>query len=259
MYEKLNLENPTSFTEKIQWLKLRNTNSLYSKMVDKYECRKIITKELGKEYLIPLIGVWDDAFKINFNELPEQFVLKTTHDSGSLIICKGKAMLDVKDTRRRLNKALRRNYFYKSREYPYKNAIPRIIGEKYMHDPEQEELNDYKFFCFDGEPKFVHVTTGKGKTKNSVFFDMNFNPLPFTVDNNLCSPDIINRPIAFDKMVEISRKLSKGLKHIRIDLYYINKKIYFGEFTFHNAGGIMRFSPPEWDNIIGEMLDINKL
>lgn len=257
MHQKLNLENPILYTEKIQWLKLKNTKPLFSKMVDKFESREIVSEKIGINYLIPLIGVWNSINEINFDELPDKFVLKTTHDSGSYIVCRNKSQLNYNEVKKKLSKALKRNYFYRSREYPYKHATPRIIAEKYMYDETQLELNDYKFYCFHGVPKFVQITTGKGKTKNSVYYDMDFKPLPFTTSNWENSPEKIRRPEKFQEMIDVSRKLSNGLTHIRIDLYYINNRIYFGEYTFHSSGGIIRFNPPEWNRIIGNwvMLD----
>ncbi len=254
MHEKLDFKHPKTYTQKIQWLKLKNTNPLYSKMVDKYQVREIIKKELGEEYLIPLLGVWNSFAEINFEKLPEQFVLKTTHDSGTVIICKHKASFDKAYARKKLTRALKINYFYKSREYPYKNAIPRIIAEVYMHDENQTELTDYKFFCFNGEPRILQITANKGNEKMVCYFDMNFNPMPFYTGQSKADPGLFKKPFNFEKMVRLARQLSQNILHVRIDLYYINEKIYFGEFTFHHNGGIVKFSPPEWAEIIGDMI-----
>ncbi len=258
MHEKLDLNPPKTYTQKIQWLKLHNTNPQYSKMVDKYEVREIIKKELGGEYLIPLLGVWNQFDEIDFEKLPNEFVLKTTHDSGNVIVCKNKASFDQKAARKKLTRALKTNYFYKSREYPYKNAIPRIIAEKYMRDETQAELTDYKFFCFHGEPKILQITQNRNGKKEVGYFDMEFQPMPFYTGN--LKPDYSQfcKSPCFEKMVEIAEKLSRGLVHVRIDLYCINDRVYFGEYTFHNAGGIVRFSPEEWNLVIGSMFHISK-
>lgn len=253
MGESLDLENPKSFTQKLQWLKLHNTNPLYSKMVDKYQVREIIKKKIGKKYLIPLLGVWDRIEDIDFKCLPDQFVLKTTHDSGNIIVCKDKSTFDKQKAALQLSKALKYNYFYKSREFPYKNAIPRIIAEKYMFDESQAELIDYKFFCFHGQPKILLVVTNRGDNKRFSFFDMNFSPLP--IETGVESAEIeINRPDNFNKMVEIAKQLSKDIIHVRIDLYNIEGKILFGEYTFHHGGGVDRFSSDKWNIKVGEMI-----
>ncbi len=256
MREFLNIGNPKTYTQKIQWLKLHNTNSLYSMMVDKYQVREIIKDKLGEEYSIPLLGVWNSFDQIDFAQLPEQFVLKTTHDSGTVIICNNLSTFDKISAKRKLEKSLKRNYFYKSREYPYKFAIPRIIAEKYMHDETQTELTDYKFFCFQGVPEFLQITTINNGEKLVCYFDMEFNPMPFYTGTSKADPGLFHKPDDFEKMIEIARLLSQNIIHVRIDLYYINKRIYFGEYTFHNNGGIVNFSPSEWNNIIGEMIDL---
>jgi hypothetical protein len=255
MHERLDLKNPKTYTQKIQWLKLNNTDPAFSRMVDKYQVREIIREKLGEEYLIPLLGVWHSFDEIDFDKLPEQFVLKTTHDSGTIIICKDKVSLDRAYAKKGLTKALRANYFYKSREYPYKNAIPRIIAETYMCDEKQTALTDYKFFCFNGKPEFVQITVNNDGIKNSGYYNMSFETIPFNTGNAL--PQIaMPKPQNFDEMIKISELLSQDLLHIRIDLYNVNTKIYFGEFTFHNAGGIIHFDPPEWNKIIGDKLQI---
>lgn len=253
MHEKLNLEKPVSYTQKIQWLKLNNTNPLYSKMVDKFAVKEIIAKKMGEEYLIPLLGVWDNFESIDFDLLPTQFVLKTTHDSGNVIICKDKETFDFAKARKKLTKALNSNYFYKTREYPYKHAVPRIIAEKYMHDETQEELTDYKFFCFHGLPELLQINSNKGKEKQVNFYDMDFNLLELTSDQGETNR-LLRKPRKFNEMVGIAKMLSKDLIHVRIDLYCINDQIFFGEYTFHNSGGIMNFSPPEWNKKLGDMI-----
>jgi len=255
MGKKLNIENPVTFTEKLQWLKLHNINPLYSRMVDKFRAREIVSGIIGEKYLVPLLGVWDKFEDINFKALPDEFVLKTTHDSGTVLICRDKTVFDFSYARQVLNKALKKNYFYKSREYPYKNAIPRIIAEKLLKPQNQYGLNDYKFFCFNGKPEFLLVVTNEGNMKFNSWFDINFNPLPF----NTGFPAPSNppqKPENFTEMITIAEELSVNLLHIRIDLYNIDGKIYFGEFTFHHAGGLIKLDPPIWDKKLGELLSL---
>ncbi|MDD4747749.1 MAG: ATP-grasp fold amidoligase family protein, partial [Salinivirgaceae bacterium] len=234
---------------------LHNTNPLYSLLVAKYSVKKIISEKIGNQYIIPIIGVWNKFEEIDFNTLPEQFVLKTTHDSGNVFICKDKNKIDINYLKVRINKALKLNYFYKSREYPYKKVVPRIMAEKYMDDNTQEELTDYKFFCFHGEPKIVQISSGKGAKKRIGFYDMDFNLLPLSTDANIADLSL-EKPNNFDQMVEISKTLSCDMIHVRIDLYLINQQIYFGEYTFHNNGGIVHFSPPEWNTTLGDMINL---
>jgi hypothetical protein len=249
----LNLDNPQTFTEKIQWLKLRNTNPLYSKMVDKYEVREIVASKIGENYLIPLIGVYNSFDEIEFNSLPEKFVLKTTHDSGNVVVCAGKNKFDIVSTRIRLSKALKINYFYLSRESPYKKAIPRIVAESFIEsDTPSLGLLDYKFFCFHGEPKFVLIVSGRGKETRNNFFNLNFEPFE-VIGDFIPSEYEIQKPDNFTEMIEIAKTLSKEIIHVRIDLYNISGKIYFGEYTFHHNGGLTRFDKDEdlkWGSMI---------
>lgn len=257
MKEQLDLTNPKTYTQKIQWLKLHNTNPLYSRMVDKYAVKELITNELGRQYVIPLLGVWNNFDEIDFEELPNQFVLKTTHDSGNVFICKDKRNFDISNLKLKINNALKTNYFFKSREYPYKSAIPRIIAEKYIHDKRQNELTDYKFFCFQGEPKIVQINSNKGVAKKVNYYDMEFNLLSLKTELSGINDTLI-KPENFCEMVDIARKLSKDIIHVRIDLYSINQKIFFGEYTFHHSGGIVNFNPPEWNRILGDMIVLPK-
>lgn len=254
MGKPLNLENPKTFTEKIQWLKLHNTNPLFSKMVDKYQVRDVVKSLIGGEYLIPMLGVYDTFDNIDFDQLPDKFVLKTTHDSGNVFVCEDKNSFDYGGAKIKLTTALSKNYFFSSREYPYKNAIPRIIAETFIEtDTPNLGMVDYKFFCFDGIPKFVLVVSGRGNSTSNNFYDLEFNP--FEVKGGFgASNHQITKPDNFDSMIEIAKKLSEGLIHVRIDLYNIAGKIYFGEFTFHHNGGLTKFEDlnedVRWGNFI---------
>lgn len=227
-------------------------------MVCKYEAKEYIKKVLGEDYIIPTIGVWDRVDDIDFASLPDQFVLKCTHDSGGLVICKDKSKLDIKMAKKKLRKCLRTNYYLTSKEWPYKNVKRRIIAEKYMVDESGYELKDYKFFCFDGEVKALFIATDRGvegqETKFD-FFDADFNHLPFVNGH----PNAINtpkKPEHFEEMKAIAAKLSKGIPQVRIDLYNINGKIYFGEMTFAHWDGFVPFEPEEWDYTFGSWIKL---
>ena len=253
--KKLNLNNSKTFNEKLQWLKLYDRNPLYTNLVDKYEVRKYIAQTIGEEYLIPLIGVWDKFDDIDFSTLPNQFVLKCTHDSGGLVICKNKSKLDIEVARKKINKCLRRNYYYSGREWPYKDVKPRIVCEKYMVDESGVELKDYKFFCFDGEPKALFVATDRGIDTRFDYFDMDFNHLPF-MQHYKNGVKKITKPKGFDKMVELAKKLSGSIPHVRVDFYDINGKVYFGELTFYHFSGFEKFEPEEYDEIFGKWIKL---
>ncbi|RDU22849.1 glycosyl transferase [Anaerosacchariphilus polymeriproducens] len=257
--KNLNLKNPRTFNEKIQWLKLYDRKAQYTRMVDKYAVRKLIKKNLGDEYLIPLLGVWNTFEEINFDELPNQFVMKCTHDSGSVIICKDKEKFDINEAKEKMKKALNRNYYYLWREWPYKNIKPRIIAEKYMLDESNSELKDYKFMVFNGEVKCSFVCHNRyGKEGLYVdFYDKDWNRMSF--ERHYHSSNIIlPKPKNYDLMVKISEDFSKGIRFIRIDFYEINGKLYFGEFTFYPGSGLEEFSPEWYDKKFGSWLNLKE-
>lgn len=247
------LFHPRTYNEKLQWLKLYDKHDEYSQYVDKYEAKELIKDIIGEEHIIPTLGVWNSFDEIDFNSLPNRFVLKTTHDSGGVYICKDKFKMNLKEVRKVLNKSLKRNFFYEHREYPYKNIKPRIIAEKYMVDESGIELKDYKFFCFDGVPKMMFVATDRPLDTRFDFFDTEFNHLPFKQGHPLASKPIF-KPDNYHEMLEIAKILSRGFPHVRVDLYNINGVIYFGELTFFHFSGNVPFEPEEWDYIIGEWL-----
>lgn len=255
--KKLDLKKPQTFNEKLQWLKLYDRNPEYTKMVDKYEAKKYVANIIGEEYIIPTLGVYDKFEDINFATLPNQFVIKCTHDSGGLIICKDKTKLNIKEARKKINKSLKRNYFYTGREWPYKNVKPRIIAEQYMVDESGTELKDYKFFCFNGEPKLLFVAKDRPYATKFNYYDMDFKKLPFKQHYKNFN-DYIEKPKGFEKMIELSRKLSKDIPHVRVDFYDINGKVYFGELTFYHLSGFEKFEPEEWDRKLGDMLELPK-
>ena len=254
---KLNLDTPQTFNEKLQWLKLYDRNPDYTKMVDKYEVRKYIKEKIGEEYLIPLIGVYDKFDDIDFDKLPNQFVIKCTHDSGGLVICKDKNNLHVKAAKKKINKFMKRNYYKVHREWPYKNVKPRIIIEKYMEDTKAKELVDYKFMCFDGEPKLSFTCSERYNNGLKVtFFDLDWNKLPFERHYPSSNKKII-KPINYDLMLKFSKILSDDIPFVRVDWYEINGKLYFGELTFYPGSGYEEFTPSKYDKIIGDFIKLD--
>lgn len=256
MGQKLSLRNPKTYNEKLQWLKLYYHNPELTKMVDKYESKKYVASLVGDKYVIPTIAVYNDFSEISFDELPNQFVLKTTHDQGGVVICKNKDLLDINKAKIKIEKHLNRNHYYISREWPYKNIKPRIIVEEYMEDITLGELADYKFFCFNGDPKALFIATERqrGKVKFD-YFDIDFNHLDLKQNYDQSSYKI-HKPKNYDEMVKIARILSSDLPHVRVDLYEINGSVYFGELTFFHHGGHTPFYPHKWDLIWGDWINL---
>ncbi len=256
MGRKMNLDPPVTYNEKLNWIKLYDRNPQYTKLADKLAVREYVKDRIGGEYLVPLLGVWDKAEDIDFAKLPEQFVLKCTHDSESAVVCKDKSTLNTGEVRKQLSKALGINFYYYNREWMYKNVPRKIIAEEYLEDPVDKELRDFKFFCFDGVPKAMFIATGRGihETKFD-FYDMEFNHLDFTqYYPNSDKP--VRKPESFELMKELSAKLSRGLRHVRVDFYEVSRRVYFGEITFIHHGGNTPFVPEKWDYIFGEWLRI---
>lgn len=253
---KLNLQNPTSFTEKLQWLKLYDRNPRYTDLVDKQEVKRIITETVGEGYVIPTIDVWEDAQKIDFEALPDKFVLKTTHDSGSVIVCKDKSTLDVPAAREKMRKSLKREYFYWGREWPYKNVKPRIIAEEYLEDKKTGELRDYKWYCFQGVPKMVAIFCDRSIGATTVnYFDESFRPLDLTWSYPAAkiAPE---KPQSFALMKELAAKLSEGIPCLRVDFYEVDGKPYIGELTFYDASGFDEIQPRHWEETIGSWITL---
>ena len=257
MNRELDLDNPVTFNEKLQWLKLHDRKPIYTQLVDKAEVKRYVAEKIGEQYIIPTIGIWDHFDDIDFSQLPDQFVLKCTHDSGGLVICKDKKTLDLSFAKNKIEKSLHRNYYHYGREWPYKNVKPRIIAEKYMEDKETKELRDYKYFCFDGKAKMMFIATnrqGEGDTYFD-FFDINGRHLPFTQGhpNAPIKPSI---PHNHQKIIELAEKLSGGMPQVRIDFYEANGEIYFGEITFYHFSGFTPFVPNKWDEELGKLINI---
>ena len=262
MGQKLDLKNPKTFNEKLQWLKLYNRKPEYTTMVDKYTVKQYVADKIGEEYIIPTLGVWDKPEDIDWDALPNQFVLKTTHGGGGggVIICKDKSTFDKIDAIRQLKKSLRQDIYLNLREWPYKDVTKRIIAEQYMTDgdeEEKEELKDYKFFCFNGNPFCLKIDFDRFVGHRANYYDMEMNLLPF--GEACCMPDFnkeLERPLNFEKMIDIVKRLSENIPFARIDLYNSNGKIYFGEITFFPAGGMGKFVPDEWDYKLGQRIEL---
>ena len=256
--EKIDLKNPKTYNEKLLWLKLYDRNPAYLRMVDKYEAKKYVSDIIGEKYIIPTIGVWDKFDDIDFDKLPVQFVLKCTHDSGSTIVCKDKSDFDYIAAKKKITMALKINSYLPGREWVYKDLKPRIIAEKYMHDKNNESILDYKLFCFDGDPKCLFIATERHLGDEHVkfdFFDTKFKHLDI-VQKHEQSGKFIQKPTCFDEMLRLSRILSAGIPHIRVDFYEINQKLYFGELTFYHHGGTIPFKTKEWDGILGNWINL---
>lgn len=257
MKRELNLDNPQTFNEKLQWLKLYDRKPEYTTMVDKYAVKKYVADIIGEEYIIPTLGVWNHFDEIDFDKLPNQFVLKCTHDSGGIVICKDKNKLDLKSAKKKIEKCLKRNYYWSSREWPYKDVKPRIIAEPYMEDSKAYELIDYKFMCFNGEVK-CSFTCSERFSEDGLkvtFFDKDWNVMPFE-RHYPASKNPPKKPINYDKMIQFSEQLSKGILFVRVDFYEINGQLFFGELTFYPGGGFEEFTPEEWDYKLGDFLKL---
>lgn len=258
----LNLDNPRTFNEKIQWLKLHDRKDIYTTFVDKFEAKKYIANKIGENYIIPTIGVWDNFDEINFEQLPQQFVLKCTHDSGGVIICDDKSKLDLIVARKKIENSLSRNYFWAGREWPYKNIKPRIIAEEYMIDKASETngITDYKLMCFNGKVRCSFTCTERFSTDGLkvTFFDNDWNIMPFARHYPV-SKKKINKPENFKNMIEIAEQLAEDMCFIRVDFYEISGKLYIGELTLYPGSGFEEFEPTEWDYQMGAWLDISSV
>lgn len=257
--KKLDLKEPRTFNEKLQWLKLYNRKPEYTMMVDKYKVREYVREKIGEEYIIPLVGgPWNSAYEIDFEVLPEKFVLKCNHDSGSVVVCKDKQKLDFGATRQKLNERLKHNFWYLGREWPYKNVRPCIIAEKYMEDESEKELKDYKIFNFNGEPKMIQVDYNRFQSHKRNLYGVDWNEIDATFEYPRDEKVIIDKPQKIKKMLELSKELSEGFPFLRTDFYVIKEKIYFGELTFFPESGFGRFNPEKKNMEFGEMIVLKR-
>lgn len=258
MGKKLDLDHPKTYTAKLQWLKLYDHQPRYTSLVDKYAVKEFVRQTIGEEYLIPDFGVWDSFDDIDFESLPNEFVLKCTHDSGGMLICRDKSTLNLAKARKKMEKARKRSFYKFNREWTYKNVKPRIIAERYMENSSTGDLRDYKFFCFDGVPKLMFVATDRqtpGEDTKFDFFDMDYQHLDLINGhpNGNIPPE---KPKNFEHMKELAAKLSQGIPHVRVDFYEVDGKAYFGEMTFYHFSGTVPFQPECWDHTMGDWLTL---
>lgn len=256
MGKKLNLNPPVTFNEKLQWLKIHDRQPEYTTMVDKYEAKKWIAERVGETYIIPTLGVWNHFDEIDFDKLPNQFVLKCTHDSGGLVICRDKSKLDKDAARNKIETCLKHNFFWGQREWPYKNVKPRIIAEKYMEDSLTNELRDYKFYAFRGIVKALFIASNRQADETVAdYFDMDFKHFNF-MWGYPNSKEMQEKPVNFDEMVKITEKITKDIPEARVDFYEVDGKTYFGEITFSDGSGMQRFNPESWDETFGKWIKL---
>ena len=253
--KKLNLENPGTFNEKLQWLKLYNRCPQYTQYVDKYSVREFVSNKIGDKYLIPLLGVWDTVSDIEFDKLPRKFVIKCTHDSGSVVLCKDKDSFDQKACVSRLSKKMGRSLYWWGREWPYKNLKPRIIAEALLEDAESQDLKDYKFFCFNGKVHYFKVDFNRFVNHRANYYDVDKNLLPFEEVDVPRDPNAnVTLPNTIHQMISLAEVLAEGMPFVRVDFYDVNGSIYFGEMTFFPAAGFGVIGPDDWDRRIGDLL-----
>lgn len=258
-------KNPKTFSEKIQWLKVYNRKPEYTTMVDKYAVKQYVADRIGREYIIPTIGVWDKPEDIDWESLPNQFVLKTTHGGGGcgVFICKDKTTFNKQDIIKKLKKSLASEIYPILREWPYKNVKKQVIAEKFIapeKNPVPSDLPDYKFFCFNGEPKYCQVIRDRHSIETIDFYDMEWNHQEFVGLNPVARNGLtsVTRPKHLNEMADICKKLAKDIPFVRVDLYVVDEKEYFGELTFYPASGIGAFNPTDWNRKLGELLTLPK-
>jgi hypothetical protein len=257
---KLDLENPKTFTEKIQWLKLYDRKPEYIRLVDKYRVRKYISETIGDKYLVPLIGIYHRFDEIDFDKLPDRFVLKCTHDSGSIVVCKDKKSFDKKAAEKKLKKCLKRNDYYVGREWPYKYVKPRIICEQLLDDGINEVPEDYKVYCFNGEPKYIfilHDRYNKNVPRSGTVYTADWELVPCVFDShyrfNLTRQQ---KPECLEEILKLSRILCRGFAQVRIDFYIVKDRCYFGEITLSTSNGLTHITPQAYDELLGSMVKL---
>lgn len=254
---KLNLKNPLTFNEKLQWLKLYNRQPEYTVMVDKVKAKEYVAEKIGPKYIIPTLGIWDDPDDIDFDVLPNQFVLKCNHNSGlGMCICKDKSKLDIPKVKANLRRGLKQNYFLYGREWPYKDVPRKILAERFMVDESGIELKDYKVFCFDGEPEVIEVDYGRFTEHKRNFYGKNWDFITMELQYPSEEKHVIARPEKLEEMLDLARKLTKGIPHVRADFYSINNQLYWGELTFFHGSGTEYFRPSEWDVRLGKLIKL---
>lgn len=256
--KKLNIDNPVTFNEKLQWLKLNDRKPVYTNMVDKFAVKNFVANAIGSKYVIPLLGVWDKPEDIQYDKLPNQFVLKATHGGGGLdvIICKDKSTIDKEMINKQMHKSMSADYWI-MREWPYKNVPRKIIAEELLKS-EMGDLWDYKVMCFNGKPELIQIHKGRFTHQTQDIYDTNWNKMKISQPGYPCTEDEIERPKQLDEMLELSAKLSAGIPQIRVDWYISNGKLYFGELTFFDAAGYADWEPEEWNYKLGALIVLPK-
>lgn len=256
--KRLNIKRPTTFCEKLQWLKLHNQRPEYTEMVDKVAAKDYVKRKVGTKYIIPTLGVWNSIEEIEWENLPKQFVIKVSSDSGGVVICKDKDNLDIGDAIKKLGKGFGKNYYRKNKEYPYRNVKPRIIAEQLLDNGTDDDLPDYKFYCFNGSPKYCQVIKDRRSCETIDFYDMDWHLMPFVGLNPKCKNALerTEKPVALKEMIRICEMLSEGIPFVRVDLYLIQQKVYFGELTFFPGTGMGIFSPEDWNVKLGQLIEL---
>lgn len=252
---ELDLKNPQTFNEKLQWLKLYDHNPLYTLLVDKYRVKDWVKERIGEQYVIPTLAVYNSADEIQLESLPKQFVLKCNHDSGSVFICRDNSMFDLLSAKKQINKYYHHNFYKDAREWAYKNVKPIIFAEQFMQDDNLEDLVTYKFLCFNGTPAYMYVTV-KNEYIWENWYDRDFFPVNVKHTKFPTSPCVIKKPKCFDEMWSIAAELSTGIPHVRIDLYEVNGQVYFSEYSFYDWGGLMKFETMEMDKNLGSLIKL---
>lgn len=260
MGTSLNLKNPQSFTEKIQWLKIHRRKDEFTRMVDKLAVKRYVADLIGEEFIIPTLGVWDNFNEIDFSSLPNSFVLKTTHGGGStgVVVVPNRDKMDKNKAKKMLEWSMKCDVYTATREWPYKNVPRKIIAEQFLSDGNKKDLSDYKWFCFNGEPMYCQVIRDRNSLETIDFYDKDWNHQDFVGLNPTAKNGIypVKKPCNLNKMIEIARLLSKGLEFIRVDLYEVNGRLYFGELTFFPASGIGKFTPSKWNDELGKLIKL---
>ena len=263
---ELPLDNPKTYNEKLQWLKLHDRKPIYTTMVDKYAAKEYVSSIIGKEYIIPTLGVWNTFDEIDFDMLPDQFVLKCTHDSGGLVICRDKKAFDINNARKKIMRSLKRNFFYYGREWPYKNVKPRVLAEQYMEDtglasnPKERNqeippLKDYKVYTFNGKARLCMINQDRKIHTRADYFDRDYNWLDFTWGYDHADEKPV-KPNNYELMYELAEQLAVGTIELRVDFYEVNNRVFFGELTFFDGSGFDKIEPIEWDYNLGSFLEL---
>nr|WP_321262488.1 ATP-grasp fold amidoligase family protein [uncultured Sphaerochaeta sp.] len=259
MGKPLPLDNPITYNQKLQWLKLYDHNPKYVDLVDKFAVREYVKDTIGEQYLVPLFGVYNTVMEIDFSALPDQFVMKPTHTSGDVLICTDKLSLSTSTVREIASRWLQKRYYWGVREWPYKNIAPRIVCEKLLIDESGFELKDYKVFCFNGIPKFIQVDFSRFSSHKRNFYSLDWKLLDF--ENGYPSDHSVHieKPVCLEEVITLAKQLSKNMPHVRVDFYICGSQIYFGELTFYHGSGYKKFTPESYDTLFGGYIDLSPI